>query len=861
MDSFKYDELSEEIRIQNYQAPGETNRKDLWKRLSKAIVVSEKPELQNKLEKEFYSILDDDRFIPGGRIMANLGIPGREKTTLYNCYTHHPKDIKLKNCDSIDGIYQMLKAQAKTLKSEGGYGTNSSYIRPAGSYIRGIGSRTPGVLKFMELWDKSSEIITEGSVKILGKKRKEEKNKIRKGAQMLVLNVWHPEIEDFITAKLTPERLTKFNLSAGITNGFMEALLNDEDWDLKFPDTEFEKYDEEWFGDIEDWEEKGYPVIVYKTVKAKDLWELIMQSTYNRNDPGVLFLDIANKMNPLYYAEKIFQTNPCGEIPMSTGVCNLGSLNLVMFVKKDKNGKVYFDYEDYKNSIIPAVRYLDNINDISTTPLPEYKEEVLKKRRIGLGNMAWGSLHFMLGIRFGSEKSMELIENISKLKAETELLASAELGKEKGSFTLFDKEKYFNSLWWKTLEISDEVKKKIEKIGCMRNSHISMNAPTGNTGIYAKNVSGGIEPIFSREYIRWSIVPEFDKRRLLEEGFEFPNVGKSEWFETKHMKFAHRNNEQILRGTFNNRNYEVDKNRGLIIENLVQDYGWKFAKEYYKDNLDQMLKDGIFATAMELTVTDHIKTLIRISHFTNQANSKTVNVPNNYPYEDFKNLYLQAWKNNIKGITTYREGTATVVLEEIGKKDNNQEKKNTFKENHAPKRPDKLECDIHQATIKGEQWTIFIGKFEDKPYELFGGLSKYVHIPKKIKYATIYKKGKKSGGMGIYDISYGDEDDETKIHDIVNVFENATNGTLTRTLSLALRHGTPIQYIVEQLQKDDKDSDMYSFSRVISRVLKSYIKEGTKASDKKCEVCDTEDSIVYIEGCKTCQNCGNSKCG
>ncbi len=311
MPSFQYDQLSEEIRFQNYQGPGEVVREDLWKRLSKAIVVSEKKELQEELEKEFYGLLEDDRFIPGGRIMANLGIPGREQTTLYNCYTHHPKDIKLKNCDSIDGIYHMLKAQAKTLKSEGGYGTNSSYIRPAGSYIRGICSRTPGVLKFMELWDKSSEIITEGSVKILGKKRKEEKNKIRKGAQMLVLNVWHPEIKDFITAKLTPGRLTKFNLSVGITNGFMDVLLKDGDWDLKFPDTEFEKYNDEWFGDIEEWEEKGYPVIVYETIKASELWELIMKSTYNRNDPGVLFLDIANKINPISYAEKIYQTNPC----------------------------------------------------------------------------------------------------------------------------------------------------------------------------------------------------------------------------------------------------------------------------------------------------------------------------------------------------------------------------------------------------------------------------------------------------------------------------------------------------------------------------------------------------------------------
>ncbi len=858
LEGFQYDELSNEIWSQNYKQSNENTRLDSWDRCAEANVICEDEKLRIEVKNKFLEILSDDAFVPGGRIMSNIGVKGREGTTLYNCFVHNPRDINLKNCDSIDGIYTMLKAQAKTLKSEGGYGVNASFIRPAGSYIKGIGSRTPGALKFMELWDKSSEIITEGSVKILGKKKKEEKNKIRKGAQMLVLNVWHPEIEDFIVAKLTPNRLTKFNLSAGITNGFMEAVINDADWDLKYPDTEFEKYDEEWFGDIEEWEEKGYPVIVHKTVKATYIWDLIMDSTYKRNDPGVLFLDIVNKMNPLYYAEKVCTTNPCGEIPMSTGVCNLGSLNLPMYVKWDKKKKIWFDFESYAEAVRIGIRYLDNINDISTTPLPEYKEEVLKKRRIGLGNMGWGSMFFMLGIRFASKESLELIDKISKIKAENELLASAELGREKGSFILFDKKKYFNSLWWKTLKIDDSVKKQIEHIGCMRNSHHSMNAPTGNTGIYAKNVSGGIEPVFAREYSRWSIVPEFEKRRLLEVGLEYPNVGKGEWKETKHLKFSQRASEQILKGTFEGKNYEVDKNRGLVVENLVQDYGWKFAKEFYKDKLDEMLKAGIFATSMELSVEDHINSLIHISHYTNQANSKTVNLPNDYPFEDFKKLYMKAWENNIKGITTYREGTATVVLEV--KKEEKESDVVEFDEHSAPKRPKNLSCDIHQVTIKGESWTIFVGKLSNKPYEIFGGLSKFVHIPKKVKVGTLIKDKKRSNGAGIYDLIYGEGDDETKISDIVSVFENPTEGAFTRTISLAMRHGTPIQFVCEQLQKDDKDSDMYSFSRVIARVLKHYIKEGLKVSNKKCEACQAEDSIIYVEGCKTCQNCGSSKC-
>jgi ribonucleoside-diphosphate reductase alpha chain len=222
-DNYEYDEISVQVWEDNYKGSSELTRKDTWDRAAKACAAVENTDVIKQVEEEFKKILYNDRFVPGGRILANLGLPGRDGTTMYNCFVHNPEDIKLKDADSIDGIYDLLKAQAKTLKSEGGYGINASFIRPAGTYIEGIGSRTPGVLKFMELWDKSSEIITQGSTKILGKKKSQEKNKIRKGAQMLIVEVWHPDVKDFIVAKQTPGRLTKFNVSVGITPGFMEA--------------------------------------------------------------------------------------------------------------------------------------------------------------------------------------------------------------------------------------------------------------------------------------------------------------------------------------------------------------------------------------------------------------------------------------------------------------------------------------------------------------------------------------------------------------------------------------------------------------------------------------------------------------
>lgn len=864
-DEYKYDELSDQVWSDNYKGPTEKTRKDTWDRVAKACASVENETVRNNIENDFKSILYNDRFIPGGRILANLGIPGREGTTQFNCFVHHPEDVGMKDADSIEGIYNLLKAQAKTLKSEGGYGINASFIRPSGAYINGIGARTPGVLKFMELWDKSSEIITQGSSKILGAKQKNEKNKIRKGAQMLILEVWHPDIKDFIVAKQTPGRLTKFNVSVGITEGFMKAVADNVDWQLKYPDTTIPAYKEEWFGDINDWEKKGLPTIVHETVKAADLWELITKSTYNRNEPGVLFLDLYNKLNPIYWAEKVRTTNPCGEIGMSTGVCNLGSLNLVTFVKKEKNN-LTFDYEDFYNSVGTSIRFLDNINSISTTPLPEYDKSIQEKRRIGLGVMGLGSLHLMLGIKYGSNESLELVEKIFKLKCEAELWASALLGEEKGSFPKFDKDKYFSSVWWKQLKIDEECKKDIEKLGCMRNSHQSMNAPTGNTGIYARNVSGGIEPVFNAEgYYRWSIVPEHRKRELIENGFVFPDVGKGEWFETNHMKFTQRGDEQVLSGTFNDKRYEVDKNRGLVVATLVEDFGIRFAKKHFGDQFETMKAHGAFTSSENLSINEHLSVLAICSRYTNMSISKTVNIPNDYSYEDFKKVYLYAYENNIKGITTYRAGTMTAVIEskEDSLKTKSKKTELKFAENHAVKRPKELDCDIVNATVGGEKWTFAVGLYENKPYEIFGGLSKYVQIPKRIKNGKVIKNNGAENPLARYDLHYDYEkslEDETVIKDITNVFENKTHAAFTRTISLSLRHGVPIQYIVEQLTKgSEKEDDLFSFSKAASRVLKGYIKDGTKSSVKNCPECGSTD-VIYQEGCSLCKSCGNSKC-
>lgn len=662
---------------------------------------------------------------------------------------------------------------------------------------------------------------------------------------MAVLSVWHPEVLEYIDAKLQPNYLSKFNLSVGITDGFMETLLNDGDWNLEFPDTEFNKYKSEWNGHLDEWKEKGYPVVIHETVKAADLWEKIMKATYSRNDPGVLFLDLFNKLNPLYYADKITASNPCGEIGMSTGVCNLGSLNLTKFVKANKETQtIKFDYDSYKWHVEWGIRFLDNVNDISRTPLPEYAKAIKDKRRIGLGNMGLGSLHFMLGIPFGSKESLDLITKIYITKTETELLASAKLGAEKGNFELFDKDKYFSSYWWKNLSISNKVKEEIEAIGCMRNSHQAMNAPTGNTSILADQVSGGIEPIFLKEYIRWSIVPEFERSELIEAGFKFPNIHKGEWFENEFFKASKRGEDDILKGTFNGTDYEIDKNRGLTKSTKVMDYGWNFVNNFYtKENLKKLDSAGVFDTTDKLTVDKHLNTLKVVSQYTNQNNSKTINIPNNFQYEDFKNLYLDAWKSNIKGITTYRAGTMTAVLEDI----NGESESNVIKQT-APKRPKKLPADFYTITVKGDKYLLAVGLLNGTPYEMFGGIMDGMSFNFRERQGFI-EKVKRSH----YKVYIGED---VEIENFAQQF-TPIEQSIFRLISTNLRHGIPIKYTVEQLQKST--DDMFSLTTAGARVLKKYIADGEIATGTTCPSCKSTE-INYQDGCPICAACGWSNC-
>jgi len=547
---------------------------------------------------------------------------------------------------------------------------------------------------------------------------------------------------------------------------------------------------------------------------------------------------------------------------MSTGVCNLLSINLVKFIIRNEDGNFYFDYEGFKKAVTTGVRFSDNINDISNAPLESYKKSMTEKRRIGVGVLGLGSLHYILGIKYGSAESLDLVDSIFKCKAETELLASAKLGKEKGSFKLFDREKYFNTFWWKNLPISEDVKKEIEQIGCMRNSHRSANAPTGNMSIYAGVVSGGIEPVFMKEYVRWSIIPEQERAKLKERGFKFPEVHEGQWGETKHLKLIKKGTDDVLKGSFEDIEYEVDKNRGLVKATLVEDYGWKFVKENFsEEKIKEYEEKGVFVTTEELSVQEHIEPLKIISKYTDMNSSKTINIPKEYPYEKFEEVYMDAWKAGIKGITTYRAGTMTAVLE---KKEEIQEKRNeleqTFDSANGDIIVDKMKLP-EEYYSKGyiirdnnsKKWYVniaFANQACTKPFAFF--VSTNNKESSEVADDTINDMIKLARGRGL-------KKDVIDRH--VEKCQHQTNVTkIARTIGFSLRHNIKIVDVVNVLS-DEKKYPFSSFTFHITRLLKQFIKDGTQVTGNKgkCKKCSGQ--LIYQEGCFMCADCGYSKCG
>ena len=526
--------ISEEIHKMKYRSVGETY-KEAMTRVSDALKDGEEH------FEAFRGILYNMRFLPAGRVQSAMGAPRR--VTPYNCF------VSMTIEDSMNGIMEAAANAAKTMQLGGGIGYDFSTLRPHGSLIRSLDSKSSGPMSFMGIFDAVCKTIASAGH--------------RRGAQMAVLRVDHPDIETFIRAKNNSTELTQFNMSVGVTDEFMQAVKDDADFDLVF---------------------EGQ---VYRTVSATALWDDILRSTWDWAEPGILFIDRINKKNNLHYCETIAATNPCGEQPLPpNGACLLGSFNLVKYVKHNGIQSVdtaTFDYEKLKADIPHVVRAMDNVVDRAVYPLPAQEKEAKDKRRMGLGVTGVANAIEALSFPYGSPEFMDTMEEIMRTIRDGCYRASIDLAKEKGPFPLYS-HKFLDSGFAETLP--GDIRNDIGEYG-IRNSHLLSVAPTGTISLSADNVSSGIEPVFSHYYDR--TIQTFDGPRV----------------------------------------------------ERVEDYG---VREF-----------GVKGMAADaLSVFDHVRVLNLASKYVDSACSKTCNVGDDVTWEQFKDVYMQAYDGGSSGCTTFR---------------------------------------------------------------------------------------------------------------------------------------------------------------------------------------------------------------
>ncbi len=448
--------------------PMEEYPEQMWRRVAAGIAQSEKgASKQKEWVQKFYNALSDFKFVPGGRVLSGAGTP--YDVTFYNCFViPSPKD-------SRDGIIDNLKIMIDIFSRSGGAGINLSSLRPRGSRVKKVNGTSSGPVNWAELYSTAThDVIQQGGT--------------RRGALMLMLYDWHPDIVEFIEVKKDLSRINGANLSVCISDAFMEAVKNDKDWDLVFPDTSDPEYDKLWDGDIDKWKEAGKDVIVHSTGKASKIWDKICHAAWKSAEPGLHFIDRSNKRGNTWYFEKLVSTNPCGEQPLGPwAVCNLGSVGLPNFVEDGQ-----MNYEKLADTVKVAIRFMDDVIETTGYYFDENKKQQEAIRRVGLSGMGLGDTLIKMKLRYGSEEANPAIEKIYKTIQNAAYEASAELALEKGVFPKYDKEKYLQG--WFIKRLPKDIKEKIKK-GGIHNAVLLTQAPTGTTSLLA-GVSSGIEPVY-----------------------------------------------------------------------------------------------------------------------------------------------------------------------------------------------------------------------------------------------------------------------------------------------------------------------------------------------------------------------------
>ena len=823
LDYFDGDELAANVVTTKYllmDSDGnylESNPDQMHRRLAKEFHRIETKYENPMSEEEIFDLLAGFRkVVPQGSPMAGIG-NDHKLQSISNCFVIPAPE------DSYGGILSTDQRLVQIAKRRGGVGFDISTIRPKGLSTANAAKTTDGIEVFMDRFSNSCREVAQGG---------------RRGALMLTISVHHPQIRDFVKIKQNLTRVTGANISIRISDEFMQAVQSNSNVHLRWP------------------VDSSDPLIS-EYVDAKALWHEIIESAHGTAEPGLLFWDTAKKMTPsdIYAAEGFASasTNPCGEIILSPyDSCRLMLINLTGFVKNKWSKNRKFDFKSFSETVQKAQRLMDNMVDLEI----EQVEKIIKKidddpeskevkqierdlwtniqtmaelgRRTGLGITGLGDALAMLNLQYGGKKSIKLTEEIYRALAVNAYYSSCVLAKERGAFLVHDHNKeighpFLERIW----KENPEIKEMNEKSG-RRNISITTTAPAGSVSVLTQTTSG-IEPAYMLLYTRRKKITSQDEGARV----DFIDDSGDKWQE--YTVYHHGFKEWIEQSIFQNDNSP---------EEMVELSPYKCS------------------TASEIDWVAKVKMQAAAQKWVCHAISNTTNLPADADVETVKDVYMTGWELGCKGVTVYRDGCRDGVL--VSKnEDEDTDPRNSEKIiiRSAPKRPELLDCDIHQANIKGEAWTLLVGLMDGTPYEIIGGLAEYIEIPRRYAAGQIRRRPRKSMPSK-YDLIFGQNGDEMTIKDIVKVFDNPNHSAFTRTISLALRHGVPTQYLVEQLLKD-KDADLFCFSKVIARCLKKYIADGTKVSNGVLE-CDCEISenrnVVYQEGCATCLTCGTAKC-
>ena len=824
---FQGDELAAQVWVSKYALKDsfgnvyETTPEDMHHRIAKELARIEANYPNGLAEDEIFALLDHFRYvIPQGGPMTGIG-NNLQVASLSNCFVIGHKNP----ADSYGGIFRMDEEQVQLMKRRGGVGHDLSHIRPTGSPVLNSALTSTGIVPFMERYSNSTREVAQDG---------------RRGALMLSLLIKHPDAEHFIDAKVDTGKVTGANVSIKIDDEFMRAAVAGEPYTQQFP-----------IG-VEN------PVVT-RQIDAKKLWDKIIYNAWKSAEPGVLFWDtIIRESVPDCYADEGFRTvstNPCGEIPLCPyDSCRLLALNLLSYVEAPFTKDAKFNFDLFKSHVAKAMRLMDDIIDLELEKVdliiskiasdPEdddvrrvelelwhkIRTMALKGRRTGLGITAEGDMLAALGLRYGSEEAIDFAVNVHKTLAVEAYRASVTMAKERGAFGVYNFEKeQGNPMIERICEAAPELRDEMKKYG-RRNIAMLTIAPTGTTSLMSQTTSG-IEPVFRPVYKRRRKINPSDK----DQNATFVDETGEKFIE--YYVFHH----QFVKWLEIN-GFDTTKLQNISDAELDK---WLKASPYYH------------ATANDIDWVAKVKMQGAIQKWVDHSISVTVNLPNEVTEALVADVYRTAWESGCKGITVYRDGCRDGVLLDVKSKDG---KKKSCSDVGTMRRPESIPADIVRFKNGKEDWIAFVGKQDDRPYEIFTGKIEEdaMYIPKTITHGNILKVTE-ANGTKRYDFQYQDRYGYINtIGGISRLFDEEF-WNYAKLISGVLRYGMPIDKVVQLVDGLHLDSEtINTWKNGVERALKQYIKNGTRGKGR-CPQCGQEN-MAYQNGCLTCMACGYSKC-